>query len=72
MDINAVVAGGKIFIPGGKLASGEVTDRFEIYDPLNDNWEKGSPLAIPLSAYAQVAYEGKLELFGGWNGESVE
>jgi N-acetylneuraminic acid mutarotase len=49
-----------------------VTDQLEIYDPINDNWEKGSPLPIPLSAYALVAHEGKLLLFGGWNGGSVE
>jgi len=71
-DISAAVVGGKIYIPGGQLSSGEVTDQLEIYDPLLDRWEKGAPLPVPLSGYALVAYEGKILLFGGWNGAAAE
>jgi len=70
-DVNAAVIGGKIFIPGGRLASGKVTNLMEIYDPLQDTWEKGSPLPVALSAYALAAFEGKLYLFGGWDGEKI-
>ncbi len=68
-DIGAVVIGGKIYTPGGRLSSDEVTDVFEIYDIRSNQWEQGPPLPVPLSAYALVAYEGKLFLFGGWDGQ---
>lgn len=70
-DVNAVVIGGKIYIPGGRLASGDVTNLLEIYDPLQDTWKKGSPLPVALSAYALTTFEGKLYLFGGWDGEKI-
>lgn len=63
------VLGGKIYIPGGQLESGEVTNIVEIYDPGNDTWEIGAPMPTPLSAYASVVFEGQIYLFGGWNGQ---
>jgi DNA-binding CsgD family transcriptional regulator/N-acetylneuraminic acid mutarotase len=68
-DVNAAVIGGKIYVPGGRLASGEVTNILEVYDPRQDRWERGAPLPTALSAYAEVAFEGKLYLFGGWDGK---
>ncbi|MBE3067810.1 MAG: winged helix-turn-helix transcriptional regulator [Chloroflexi bacterium] len=68
-DVSAAVVGGRIYVPGGRLASGEVTNILEIYDPRLDRWEQGTALPIALSAYALVAFEGKLYLFGGWDGE---
>ena len=68
-DVSAAVVGGRIYVPGGRLASGEVTNILEIYDPRLDLWEQGTALPIAISAYALVAFEGKLYLFGGWNGE---
>jgi DNA-binding CsgD family transcriptional regulator/N-acetylneuraminic acid mutarotase len=68
-DVSAAVIGGKIYVPGGRLISGEHTDRLEIYNPRIDSWSEGSPLPEPVSAYALAVYEGKLFLFGGWNGE---
>jgi DNA-binding CsgD family transcriptional regulator len=64
-DVNAAVIGGKIFIPGGRLKSGQLTDILEVYDPLEDNWEQYASLPFPIHAYAMVAFEGKLFLFGG-------
>lgn len=68
-DVQAVVAGGKIYVPGGRLASGQPTNILEIYNPHQENWSVGASLPIPLSAYALVAFEGDLYLFGGWNGK---
>lgn len=68
-DIQAAVAGGKIFVPGGRLANGQPTDRLEIYNPREGTWTQGASLPTPLSAYALVAFEGDLFLFGGWNGD---
>jgi DNA-binding CsgD family transcriptional regulator len=68
-DVCAAVIGGRIYVSGGRLASGEVTNILEIYDPLMDTWEKGSPMPVALSAYAIAAFEGRLFLFGGWDGK---
>jgi DNA-binding CsgD family transcriptional regulator len=67
-DIEAAVIGGRIYIPGGLLSTGEVTDFLEIYDPRLDRWDRGADLPFGLSAYALVAFEGRLYLFGGWDG----
>lgn len=70
-DVSAVVIGGKIYIPGGRLASGALSDALEVYDPVQDRWESGAKLPRPLSAYALAGFEGKLYLFGGWDGARV-
>lgn len=67
-DVSAAEIGGRIYVPGGRLASGKVTNMLEIYDPRQDHWEQGPTLPIALSAYAMVAFEGRLYLFGGWDG----
>ena len=68
-DINAAVVGGKIFIPGGRLASGALTAVLESYDPGRNLWETHAALPVALSGYALVAFEGKLYVFGGWDGQ---
>jgi N-acetylneuraminic acid mutarotase len=47
-----------------------VTDVLEVYDPRLDRWSQGAPLPAPRSAYALVSFEGKLYLFGGWDGRA--
>lgn len=69
-DVGAAVVGGLIYVPGGRLASGEPTDILEVYDPREDAWKKASSLPVALSGYALVAFEGKLYLFGGWDGQA--
>lgn len=69
--IQAGVVGGKIYIPGGKLPSGEVTDRLEVFDPEKGIWEIRAPLPIGLSGYGLATFEGKLYLFGGWDGHQI-
>jgi len=68
-DVIAGVLGGKIFIPGGLMASGEMTDVLEIYNPVLDNWEIGAPVPIRVGGYGLATLEGKLYLFGGRNQE---
>jgi DNA-binding CsgD family transcriptional regulator len=68
-DISAAVISGKVFVPGGKLASDAPTNVMEIYDPQRNLWTTGSPLPAALSAYALAAFEGRLYLFGGWDGK---
>jgi len=69
-DINAAMTGGKIYVPGGMLASGGPTDLLEIYDPREDSWSAGASLPVTVSGYGLVAYEGKLILFGGFDGQN--
>jgi len=69
-EVQAVVIGGKIFVPGGRLASGQITDKLESYDPQQDRWSTNQPLPAPRSGYALAVVEGKLYLFGGWDGNS--
>jgi hypothetical protein len=68
-DVNAAVIGGRIFIPGGRLTSGSLTDVLESFDPSRNQWEKHASLPVALSGYALVAFEGKLYVFGGWDGQ---
>ena len=67
--IHAAVIGGKIYIPGGRLASGSMTDILESCDPSQNLWKKLAPLPVALSRYALVAFEGKMYIFGGWDGQ---
>ncbi len=69
-DAPAALLGEKIYLPGGKLASGAVTDALEIYDPRQNAWTEGASLPAPRSAAALVAFEGRLYLFGGWDGSA--
>jgi N-acetylneuraminic acid mutarotase len=48
-----------------------VTDILESYDTRRNVWERHAPLPVALSGYALVAFEGKLYLFGGWDGAHV-
>ena len=69
-DVKAAVIGERIYVPGGRLESGEPTDVVEVYDPILAQWSRVSPLPKKLSGYALVAFEGNLYLFGGWDGSS--
>ena len=68
-DVKGAILQGQIWVPGGRLASGQVSDAFEIFDPRDSMWTEGPRLPMPLSAYALTVFEGSLYLFGGWNGE---
>jgi DNA-binding CsgD family transcriptional regulator len=70
-DASAAAIGGMIYVPGGKTASGKPTDANEIYEPNTDQWSSGIPLPMALSAYALTTYEGRIYLFGGWDGSKV-
>lgn len=70
-DVSAAVIGGLIYVPGGRqdAAYRQISDRLEVYNPRQDRWEERARLPEPLCAYALATFEGKLYLFGGWNGE---
>ena len=66
----AAVIGEKIFVPGGRLANGRPSDILEIYDLRKNIWSPGANLPAARSDYALAASEGKLFLFGGWDGQT--
>ncbi len=68
-EVQAGVIGGLIYVPGGRLPDGTVTNTLAVYDPRKDVWHRGAPLPTGLSAYALAVYEGKLYVFGGWDGQ---
>jgi N-acetylneuraminic acid mutarotase len=68
-DVQAMVLGEKIYVPGGRLEDGRSSDTLEVYNPREDAWESKASLPEQISAYALAAFEGKLYLFGGRNGE---
>ncbi len=64
-DISAVMAHGRLVVPGGCDRSGDALAVVELYDPLTDRWTSGAPLPEPRCAYALVALQGQVYLFGG-------
>ncbi len=70
-DIQAGVIGEKIYVPGGRLASGKISDALEVFDPRRNEWTQKASLPQAVSGYALASMEGHLFLFGGWDGEKV-
>ncbi|MEN9938606.1 MAG: hypothetical protein RLZZ387_5185 [Chloroflexota bacterium] len=66
--VQAVSIGRQIFVPGGEASDGRVLDVLEAYDPRSQEWEALPPLPAPRSRYALASLEGRLYLFGGWDG----
>ncbi len=71
-DVGAVILSGKLYVPGGKTTSSKVSSDLEIYDLRRDVWENGPAMPVGLSAYAIASFEGRIYLFGGWDGESFQ
>jgi len=69
-NIGAAVIGGRLYVPGGYTAAGEVIPELEIYDPGTDSWERGASLPLSLCAYAIAALGEKIYIFGGWDGST--
>lgn len=70
-DVQAAILGEKIFIPGGRLSNGKLTDVLEVYDPRKNKWEHKASLPVAMSGYASATFEGHLFVFGGWDGSQA-
>ena len=68
-EIQAAILGEKIYVPGGSGDDNLPISELFIYDPRADTWETGSSLPVKISSYGMVPYEGKLYVFGGYDGE---
>jgi len=71
-EVSAVLLGEKIYVPGGKLADGKVSNCLEVFDPRKGTWESKTELPHSLVNYGITTYEGSLYVFGGWDGESIQ
>jgi DNA-binding CsgD family transcriptional regulator/N-acetylneuraminic acid mutarotase len=69
-DASAAVLFGEIYVPGGRLADGQPTSVVEAYSPANNAWRPVSPLPKPISGGLSLVDDGRLYVFGGWDGES--
>ncbi|GAB4524321.1 MAG: kelch repeat-containing protein [Anaerolineales bacterium] len=67
-DVGAVLLGEKIYLPGGCSVDRVPSAVLEIYDLRTGQWAQGAPLPAPRCAAAVTAFEGRLYLFGGWDG----
>lgn len=67
-NVKAAVIGEKIYVPGGVTQSEKLSQQLMVYDPRENQWEQRAELPFPISDYCMAAFEGKLYLFGGWDG----
>ncbi|NLT74179.1 MAG: hypothetical protein GXX94_08325 [Chloroflexi bacterium] len=67
-NVGAATVGGRIYVPGGLDAEGNVLDTLEIYDPRMGQWTTGPSLPVGLCSYAIAPDDDGFYLFGGWDG----
>lgn len=68
-NVSAAVMSGTVIVPGGYTAAGVPTAIVERYDPAADSWSTLAPLPAPRFAYAIAAYQDRVYVFGGWDGQ---
>ncbi|KAH3850691.1 hypothetical protein DPMN_093117 [Dreissena polymorpha] len=61
----ADVLDGKIYVTGGEVGKGKVTDGVEFYDPDTDTWTPIKPLPRPRADHASCACGKRLYVSGG-------
>ncbi|MCC7353159.1 MAG: hypothetical protein IT330_05315, partial [Anaerolineae bacterium] len=69
-NVTGATLGGRIYVPGGLLADGSLTDAVEVFDPASGLWTRAAPLPKSLCCYALAVLGERLYLFGGWDGEA--
>ena len=68
-NVGAVVISNTVIVPGGYTAAGRPTAVVEAYHPVSDTWTTLPPMPAPRLAYAIAAYQGKVYVFGGSEGQ---
>lgn len=71
-EVQGVLIGEKIYIPGGRDKEGHPVSTLEIYDPRQDRWMTGASLPESLANCALADFEGLLYLFGGTDGQEAQ
>ncbi|MBL7201998.1 MAG: hypothetical protein ISS56_17810 [Anaerolineae bacterium] len=72
-SIGAVVLEGRIYVPGGRLDDGQMSDRLEVLEPgegAQGTWTAAKGLPKGVGAYAIAAQGDALYLFGGYDGST--
>ena len=64
-ELSAALLDGKIYAIGGTGAFGS-KDTIEVFDPVENTWDRVSPLPLPLDHAGLTSYGGKLYLVGGF------
>ena len=67
--VSGAAIGTDVYVPGGCDGIGTPMRIVEVYDTLADTWREAGPLPEPRCAHALAPMDGKLYLFGGWNGD---
>jgi len=70
-DVDAALIGEQIYVPGGRTASGQPTTVVEVFNLRLNRWDSVAALPVALSGYALAAVDGRLYLFGGWDGKQA-
>lgn len=70
-DTTAAELFGEIYVPGGRLPSGEPTNLVEAYSPTQDAWRRVAPLPEPLAGALALADGGFLYVIGGQGQDGV-
>ena len=66
--IDANVVEGKIYVIGGKNASGWIDRVNEVYDPATDSWTTKASIPTRVSYYASAVVDNKIYVIGGYQG----
>ena len=66
--ISANVVNGKIYLIGGKNASGWIDGVNEVYDPETNSWTTKASMPTPVYYYASTVVDNKIYIIGGSNG----
>ena len=68
---SAILIGEHIYVPGGATKDGLLSNKLEVFDPRQNEWEERAALPTSLSNYALAEVRGNLFLFGGWDGKQA-
>lgn len=68
-EASAAVLFGEIFVVGGRLSDGTLTDVVEAYSPTNNLWRQIESLPQPVAGGLALSDGNFLYFFGGWDGE---
>ena len=61
----AAVAGGRIYVPGGRVGGDMTMTAHEVYDPATNSWSNAAALPTGRSGIAVLTHEERVYVFGG-------
>lgn len=64
-ELQANVVNGKIYLIGGTLPSGSISNATEVYDLSSDSWSTLAPIPAPVGLYASAVVDNKIYVEGG-------